>query len=148
MFRAVDKEFNMCGNYPKRRGELFCKWIENYHPGALLLHVERSSGSHQYLDAKGTIEVYMNYSYWTEFLDYRIRTPGDNILQESIFIILSSLEMMVLARLCDIIHITICLPTCWLTGNCHILAYYNWCVSSMRRMVDELETSLETIEEE
>ena len=80
----------------------------------------------------------MNRPYWTEFLDERLRTPGDNIPQENIFIIFSSLEMMALARLCAIIHITICLPTHWLSGNCHTIAHYNLSVRSTERMVYEL----------
>ena len=123
MFRAVDKEFNMCGNYPKRRVELFCKWIETYHPGALLLHVERSTGSRQDISAGGSGAVHMNRPYWIEFLDECLQTPGDNILQENIFIILSYLEITALARLCAIIHFTIYLTTRWLVVNYHILDY-------------------------
>ena len=77
-----------------------------------------------------------------------MRTPGDNILQENIFIILSSLEVTTLARLSVIIYITICLPIRWLSGSCHIIDDYNWYVCSIRRIVDELETALEAIEEE
>ena len=54
---------------------------------------------------------------------------------------------MALARLCAIVNITIYLPTLWLAGNCHIISDYNWYLRFMRRMVDALETALETIEE-
>ena len=87
----------------------------------------------------------MNGPYWIEFEDKHLRKPGDNILQENKFIILSSLEMTTLALFFTIIHITICLLTCLLAGNCHIIADYNSSVRSMGRMVDELETSLEDI---
>ena len=87
----------------------------------------------------------MHTPCWIEFLDERLWTPEYDILQENIFIILSSLEMTALARLCDIIHITICLPTRWLAGSCHILSCYNCSVLSMGRMVDELKTLLEDI---
>ena len=56
--------------------------------------------------------------------------------------------MTALARSCEIIHITIFLPTRWFSVNFHILADYNLSVCSMGRMVDELDTSLEAIEEE
>ena len=49
VLRDVDKEFSLCANHPKGHGELFRKWIETYHSGALLLHVESASGSHQYI---------------------------------------------------------------------------------------------------
>ena len=74
--------------------------------------------------------------------------PGYNMLKDNIFIILSLLKITVLARLYDIIHITICLKTCWYAGNCHILSDYNWYVRSMEKMVDELETTIEAIEED
>ena len=38
---AVNKEFSLCANYPKGHRELFHKWIDTYHPGALLLHIKR-----------------------------------------------------------------------------------------------------------
>ena len=56
--------------------------------------------------------------------------------------------MTALARFCDIVHTIIYLLTCWLAGNCHIIADYNWSVRSIGRIVDELEMALEAIEEE
>ena len=64
----------------------------------------------------------MHHLYWIDFLYKRLRTPGNNIMQDNIFIILSSLEMTSLARVYAIIHITIYLPTLWLVDNCQILA--------------------------
>ena len=121
VLRAANKEFSPYDNYSKGHGELFRKCIETYNPGALILHVEISSGFCQYLAVKGAGVVYMNHLYWIEFSYERLQTPMDNILQENIFIILSSLEMMELACLCAIIHTIICLPTLWLAGNDHIL---------------------------
>ena len=111
---AVNKEFSLCDSYPKGREELFRDWIETYHPGVLIFLIERSSGSRQDLSIEGSGLVYMNLPYWIAFLDKGPRMPRDNILQENIIIIRSSLVMKALARLCDIIHITICLPTFWL----------------------------------
>ena len=56
--------------------------------------------------------------------------------------------MTVLVRLCAIINITIFMLTRWLASNFNILADYNLSVRFMGRMVDELETALEAIEEE
>ena len=88
----------------------------------------------------------MNHPYWITFLEDRMHTPRDNILQENIFIILSLLEMTKLARLCAIIDITICLPKRWLAGNCHILADYNFYVRSMGIMADDLDMALDAID--
>ena len=57
-------------------------------------------------------------------------------------------NMTSLKLLCAIMHITICLPTCCLSGNFHILADYNWYVRSMERIVNYLETAIEAIDEE
>ena len=106
----------------------------------VLLHIDRASRSHQNLYVEWEVSVYMNRPYWIEFLD-------DNILQENIFIIISSLVMTVLARLCAITHTTIYLLTRWLAGNCHITSGYSWSVYYMERMVDDLEMALEYMKE-
>ena len=67
--------------------------VDNYS-GSLLLHVERASGSRQDICVEGAGAVYWNRRYWLEFLDEQLRTPGGNILQENLFIILSSCEMI------------------------------------------------------
>ena len=87
----------------------------------------------------------MKHPYWIEFLDERMRMPRDTILQENIFITILSLKTTALSRFSDIIHITICLPTRWLVGNCHILDDYNWYVRSIGKIVDKLDMALESI---
>jgi len=47
VLRAVDKEFSLPANYPKGHGAMFCHWLKSNHPGALLVPVERTAGSHQ-----------------------------------------------------------------------------------------------------
>ena len=54
----------MCANFPKGNGELSHEWIETYHPGALILHVNIASGSCQDLAFKGEEAVYMKLPYW------------------------------------------------------------------------------------
>ena len=41
VLQAIDKEFSLYCNYPKEDGEAFCTWMLQYHPGALVLPVER-----------------------------------------------------------------------------------------------------------
>ena len=78
----------MCANYPKGHKDLLREWIETYHPGALILQIERTSGSHQDLAAKGIELLHMDRPYWIELSEEILQTPGDNILQENIVIIL------------------------------------------------------------
>ena len=144
ILRAADKEFSLSANYPKGHGELFHKWIEEHHPGAILFHVERTSGSRQDICVEGAGAIYWNQKYWIEFLDERLRT-GDNILQENLFIVLSSCEMLALARVCAIVYLSICIPTRWLAGNSQKLEKYNWSIRSMGKVVDILDVALEEI---
>ena len=147
VLRAMDKEFSLNANYAKGHGQLFFEWMEHNHPNELLLHVERTSGSRQDLCVEGAGALYLNRVYYIEFLDERLRTCGaeGNILQENLFIILSSLEMIAQARLCSIVHLTICMPMRWLAGNSHELAEFDWSARSNGRAIDLLERSLEAI---
>ena len=43
VLRTVGKEFSLCFNHLKGHGELFCKCIDSYHPGALLFLVKIES---------------------------------------------------------------------------------------------------------
>lgn len=60
VLRAVDKEFSLPANYPKGHGDHFKLWMEENHPGALLVPVERSSGSRQDLAVEGAAAIYWN----------------------------------------------------------------------------------------
>ena len=49
------------------------------------------------------------------------------------------------SRLFAILNIAICMPVCWLAGNTHKLAHHNWCVWSIGRVFDILNTALNNI---
>ena len=45
VLRAIEKEFSLCCNYPKGDGDRFRAWREEeYHPGSLVLPIERTCG--------------------------------------------------------------------------------------------------------
>ena len=58
------------------------------------MEVECTSGSRQDLEVKGVVAVYWNRKYHVEFLDECLRAQNDNILQENLLIVLSSMEMI------------------------------------------------------
>ena len=60
MLRAFDKEFSLCANYPKGHGELVGSWMEENHPGALLLHIEQTAGSSHDLVVEGSGAIFWN----------------------------------------------------------------------------------------
>jgi hypothetical protein len=83
VLRAADKEFSLSVNYPKGHGDMFKHWLLKFHPGALLVPVQRMAGSRQDLATKGAAAVYWNWIYYVEFLDECLRGSKDNILQEN-----------------------------------------------------------------
>ena len=60
VLRAIDKEFSLPANYPKGHGDMFKHWMNLNHPGALLVPVQRTSGSRQDLVVEGAAAVYWN----------------------------------------------------------------------------------------
>ena len=149
--RAIDKEFSLSANYLKGHGELFLEWVRKHHPGELLLHVERASGSRQDIYSEGSMAILMNYPYYVEFLDTMLRRPlkknqQPSILQQNLFVALTSSEMIALVRLLSILHISVCMPTRWLAGKTHELSMYNdWGAMSMGRVLDTLESKMQEI---
>ena len=85
--------------------------IDNNHPGYLLLNVERGLGLRQYLSVEVDGAIFWNWSYYCEFLYWRIGNPGDDILEENIFIVLSSIDIIAPARVRSILNLSICLTT-------------------------------------
>ena len=137
VIRAFHKEFSLDANYPKGHGEKFRSWMIKNYPMEFLMHAERATGSRQDLVTMGAGPVYWNRVYSAEFLDKALRRKGnDNILQQNLFIILSSVDMIAVSRFFSILHVAVCIPFRWLTGNTHKLAEHNWGARSMGRGVD------------
>ena len=127
IIRAYHKEFSLTSNYPKGHGELFRDWIIKNYPMEFLLHAERAAGNRQDIICMGADAVYINRPLNVEFLDERLRIKDNaNILQENLFVVLSSLEMIAVSRLFSILHVSIVKPFRWLAGNTHKLAHHNW----------------------
>ena len=98
VLRSVDKEFIIPENYPKGHGDVLKHWMKKYHPRDLLVPVARTSGSRQELSVESTAEVYWSRSYYVPFLDQCLEASKDNILQENLFYILTSEDMIALTR--------------------------------------------------
>ena len=79
--------------------------MKEHHLEALLPHVERTTGSHNDLLVEGSGTVYWNRLHCVKFLDDQLRIPDDNILQENLFLVLSSLEKVSLSCVCSIVHL-------------------------------------------
>jgi hypothetical protein len=93
--RVYDKEFSLAANYPKGHGELFTEWMKENYPGELLFHVESTHGSRQDSMFKAALAIAMYRLYNIEFVDYCLwmSDKKDHVLQRSLFVVLSSIEM-------------------------------------------------------
>ena len=91
----------------------------------------------------------MNYPYYVEFLDEQLRKKERNkqvsILQRNIFVALTSLETIDLARLLSILHLSICMPFRFLAGKTHEFKECGWGPMSMGRVIDTLEKNMVSI---
>ena len=57
-----------------------------------------------------TLNFYHLLRYYVEFLDEMLEAANDNILQENLFCVLTSSEMVALSRVMAIVHFKIALP--------------------------------------
>ena len=146
VIRAFHKEFSLTANYPKGHGERFKVWMMKRYPKEFLMHAERAMGNRQDLVTMGAGPIYWNRAFNVEFLDEALRVKGAaNILQENLFTVLSSVEMIASCRFFSILHLAICLPFRWLTGNTHKLGHHNWGARSMGRAIDFIHSACEEI---
>ena len=108
------------------------------------------AGSRQDLAMEGAAAVYWNRRYYVEFLDECLRGCNDNILQENLFIVLTSVEMVTLCQTMAILHFKICMPLRWLAGNTHFIGQqgYDWSARSMGKAVDALYDAMNSIQQD
>ena len=149
ILRALDKCFSLPANYPKGNGVEFKHWLEKYHKCDPLYPVQSSTGARNDMILEGAAAVYINGWLYKLFLDEQLSTPrADNILQENLFIVLSSVELLASSRIFAIIHFAINVPMRWLAGNSKDLAAYDWSVVSMSRAIDCVYNALLVIKED
>ena len=91
-----------------------------------------------------------DYKFRVEFLDEALRSGKDDILQENLYIVLTSVEMVALCRVMAILHFKICMPMRWLAGNTHWLVQtgYDWSTRSMGKAIDALYNASVQIEQD
>jgi len=73
-----------------------------------------------------------------ELFSQKKRPREASILQQSLFVALSSEEMIALSCLFSIMHVSVCMPFRWLSGKTHELAKYNWGPLNMSHAIDTL----------
>ncbi len=146
--RAFDKMFSLCANYPKGWGEIFRTWMRSNHSGELLLSVERAvSGGRQDIASMAAMAIYWNRNYCIDFLDEMVTHcgKGENILANNLWSLLASVEMVSVARLWSILHLSVVMPLRWLAAKTHTLKEYGWGYISLGKVLDKLKDDFEAI---
>ena len=111
---CIEKEFGLTANYAKGHGSIFENWMQTYHPTAYLFPIVQACGGlRQDLGVEGAPAVLMNLPYYLQFLHWHlsIGISSDGILQQKLFTLLHSTEVVALLWVLSILHIAICLPT-------------------------------------
>ena len=94
--------------------------------------------------------LYCFHRYYVEFLDECLEAHKDNILQENLYIVLTSMEMISLCRVMAILHYKVCMPMRWLAGNTHTIGSvgYDWSARSMGKAIDALDEAMAEVEKD
>ena len=86
---------------------------------------------------EGSVAAYKNAWFYKLLLDEDLSTLDvKNILQENLFIILSSVEMISLSRLMSILHFSVNVTMRWISGKAHIFSAHDWSVKSLVMSID------------
>ena len=115
--------------------------MKEYHPGSLLVHVTRASGSRQDLTVEGAPAVYWNRHYYLEFLKQSLDTV-DNILHTNLYVTLKCSEIIAMTRVFSIIHFSFVAPMRYLAGSSNLLGKCNWSSTRMGQAIEILESKL------
>jgi hypothetical protein len=96
------------------------------------------------------LAIYWNRNPCVEFLEEMQVFCGreENILANNLWAMLISTEMIAVARMWSIFHLSIVMPIRWLAANTHTLKEYNWGYISLGKVLDKLKLNLEEIAEE
>ena len=75
-----------------------------------------------------------------EFLDEWIQGTKDNILEENLFVVLTSVEMVALSQVLAILNFKVCMSLRWLAGNTHNIGQqgYDWSTRSIGKAIDAM----------
>jgi len=96
---------------------------------------------------EGSVTAYINAWLYKEFLDEGLSTlDARNILQENLFITLTSVQMASLSRFFAVLCYTISVPMRWLAGKSHSLSLGTTHPKKKNTAIDRLFDALSEIE--
>ena len=140
---ALHKNFSLPANYAFGSGKDFKQYVDEYHPDVPIYPVQRMNGSRNDMVLEGAVAAYVNGWLWRLHLDEQLSTPdASNGLQECLFIILRSTEMIAQFRFYSILHFSINLPLRWLAAHTHKLADEDWSIKKYGTAIDRVYEAL------
>ena len=91
LLRAIEKYFGGNADYAEGSGSSFIYYMQTYHPGAYIYPVARANrGNRQDIGTEGAIPVLMNLPHYLEFLNIKLSTKADGILERNLATLLRS----------------------------------------------------------
>ncbi len=132
---------------PKEDGSLFEEYQKTYNPNSHHYQLSQAlGGAWQDIGCEGAYGCHYEHPtvlgvFELVIVWYKCR----HILMRSLFISLQSVEMIAQMRVLAILHISICIPTWWLAGNCQELKDADFGVFDMGHTVDLMESAFENI---
>lgn len=150
LFRAMEKGFGEGANYPKGLAKIFFAYMNTYNPLVHLWPLSRAlGGTRQDIATKASMSVLMNLPYYLEFMNWKISCgTSDSILLKHLFIELQSVEMIAMLCVLAILHVSITIPHCWLSGKCGSLSKYDFGLYDMGKTVDLMEAVFQKISDD
>ena len=126
-----DKCFILPYNYPKGNCTEFKYWCVTYHPNDAFYPVEQTTGARNDMIIEGAVPTYTNALLYKMFLEKALSTlDAENILQENLFVILYSVEIISLSPLMSILHLSINFTMRLLAGKYTLFLLMN-CLASL-----------------
>ena len=148
ILRKVEKECSGQANYKKGHGDELHHWLNTYHPGEYFYPFARAlGGSRQDLGLEGSPALYMNLRLLVPWLNDRMCIKQDNILQKCLYHLLCSVEVISMIRVLSILHVAVCIPMRWLTGNTEDLEGFDFSMLDMGAACELLEHAMVDVAE-
>eukprot|EP00965_Chrysotila_dentata_P255171 6212125-Pleurochrysis_carterae.AAC.6 len=116
LFRAIYKKLHDEGTYAKGKGRReFIPWLQQHHGATPYIPLERADSGRQDLDFDGDVPIYFNRKVYVELLKSLIfQLDHSNILEDFIWTVLRSTEMVAFVRVCTLVDVLISRPMRWL----------------------------------
>ena len=105
-------------------------------------------GSRQDIACDGGRPAIINLPYYLKVLNWRLSSDSDGYLERNLAMLLKSVKVVALLRVCVIIDMAIVMPTRWLAGFTQDLAGYDFGVVDMGTVIDLMESAFLEVTED